>query len=101
MPAGISVCERAVMHMLSHIVPIYEGLSLLHAVLHLDLAGSDFWNCSVMMYVLIYGYLLFLGDDNAVVLAKARLGNFSSDAPHPKDVFEDAKEVRLAAPPGA
>ena len=100
MPAGISGCERAVMHMLSHIVPIYEGLSLLHAVLHLDLAGSDLWNCGVMMYVLIYGYLLFLGDDNADVLAKARLGNFSSDVPHPKDVFEDAKkEVRLAAPP--
>ena len=98
MPAGISGCERAVMHMLSHIVPIYEGLSRLHAVLHLDLAGSDFWICGVMMYGLLCDYLPFFGENNADALAKVRLGNFNSDASNWKDTFEDAKALIRMVP---
>ena len=44
-----------------------------------------------MMGVLLCGYLPFLGENNADVLAKVRLGNFSSDTSNRKDIPEDLK----------
>ena len=45
------------------------------------------------MGVLLCGYLPFLGENNADVLAKVRLGNLSSDASNLKDTSEDAKAL--------
>ena len=54
-----------------------------------DLAGSDLWIYGVMMYLLLCGYLPFLGDNNADVLAKVRLGNF---------IFDDARRTSRSSP---
>ena len=42
-----------------------------------------------MLYLLLCGYLPFLGDHNADVLAKVRLGNF---------IFDEARRTSRSSP---
>jgi len=55
--------------------------------------ASDLWSCGVIMFVLLCGYPPFYGENDADVLSKVRLGNFSFNASDWKNVSEDAKNL--------
>jgi len=54
---------------------------------------SDMWSMGVIMYVMLCGYPPFVGETDADVLTKVRLGNFSFKASDWKNISEDAKNL--------
>jgi len=54
---------------------------------------SDMWSLGVIMFVLLCGYPPFFGDNDAAVLSKVRLGNFSFNAADWKGVSGDATHL--------
>jgi len=55
--------------------------------------AADLWSCGIIMYVLLCGYPPFNGDNDAEIVAKVRLGNFSFDPADWRHISEDAKEI--------
>ena len=55
--------------------------------------SCDLWSCGVIMFILLCGYPPFHGDTDAEVLAKVRVGDFSFNPTHWKNVSEDAKDL--------